>query len=318
MTAAEPGAEAGPETGGGPPPGSGQGSGSGSGSGPGPGPGPGPGQEGGPGPGQDGGPEAPSESAPASGSGAGAGPSTSGAAGSGAGVAAGANPGHTDRPHKFSASLSVVAGLLAILLVATGTGQVIAVGIALGGVTVLALGVEVAKRGHRLLGVVLATGGIVGVGAAIAWGVIGTASVEQRIEVLPGLLGLAVLTAGVTAAIRSYSRWFVSAGAGLLLLGVVVSGLVEDAPLVAMLAASAATYVAWDCGEHAINLGEQVGRQAHTWKAEFVHGLGAVAVGGIGVGMGLAFVNVGVSGVPLLGLATLLVAAVLLAAALST
>lgn len=42
-----------------------------------------------------------------------------------------------------------------------------------------------------------------------------------------------------------------------------------------------------------------------------------MAVSGIGVGLGLAFAKVGVRGMPLLGLTTLLVAAVLLAAALS-
>lgn len=49
---------------------------------------------------------------------------------------------------------------------------------------------------------------------------------------------------------------------GLLLLGVMVSGIVEEAPLAAMLAATAATDVAWNCGDQVINLGEQVARHA--------------------------------------------------------
>lgn len=226
--------------------------------------------------------------------------------------------GHIARPHIVSGGLSVLAGLLAILLVAPGSGQVAALGIALGGAAVLAVGVEVNHRGHRLVGIVLGTAGVVGVLAALGWGIAETQAVEQRVEILPGLVGIAVLVGGVTAFVRDYERWFVSTGAGLILMTVVVSGLVEDAPVTLMLAATAATYVAWDCGEQAINLGEQVGRQARTWRPELVHAGAGVVIGGMGVVLAIAFSTVGVSGLPLLGLTTLLAAAVVLAAALST
>lgn len=225
--------------------------------------------------------------------------------------------GHTARPLTVSAGLSVLAGVLAMLAVANGSGQVIALLISLAGAAGIALGVEARHRSHRVLGVGLAIAGVLGVLAAIGWGITRTATVPQRTEVLPGLLGFPLLVTGLTAGVRGYERWFVSAGAGMILLTVIVSGLVQDAPVVAMLVATAAIYVAWDVGEQAINLGQQVGRQANTWQPELVHCGVAVLVGGVGVVLGMAFHTIGVSGLPLLGLTALLAAALVLAAALS-
>lgn len=225
-------------------------------------------------------------------------------------------PGHVDRPLPLSAGLSVLFGVLAILLVANSAGQVVATLIALGGGLGLALGIEARHRRHRLLGIVLGLLGVVGVGAGVAWAVIGTASVDLRIEVLPGIVGLALLVAGVMAAKRGYERFLISAGTGAILLTVFVAGMVEGAAKPAMLAATASTVAAWDCGEQGINLGQQIGRQATTWRAELVHGGAGLAVGVVGVVVGVAFVTLGVTGLPLMGLTTLLAAAVLLGAGL--
>lgn len=225
-------------------------------------------------------------------------------------------PGHIARPLTLSSGLAVVSGVLAVLLVANAPGQVIALGIGLVGATVLAGGIEARHRGHQLLGIVLLTLGVVGVGAGVAWAVIGTQDVQHRLEILPGMLGLPVLVGGVSAAWRGHERLLVSVGTGAILFGVFVSGMVEDAPVWAMLAATAATVVAWDSSEQAINLGQQVGRQAQTRRAELVHVVAGVIVGGVGVAVALGFVTVGVSGLPLMGLTTLLAAAVVLAAGL--
>lgn len=238
-----------------------------------------------------------------------------------AGVASGSGTipfvGHTDRPHTVSGGLSVLAGVMAVLFVAHGVGQMGALVIALGAAGVVAVGAGAAARGHRGVAIVLGAAGALGVATALGWAVVETQTVETRIEVLPGLVGIALLVGGVTAAVRGYERWFVSVGAGLVLATVVVSALVEHAPTAALLGATAATYVAWDCGEHAINLGEQVGRQARTWKTELVHGGAGVVVGGVGVVLAVVFSLLGVSGLPLLGLVTLLAAALVMVAALS-
>lgn len=92
--------------------------------------------------------------------------------------------------------------------------------------------------------------------------------------------------------------------------------MVQDAAVALMLGATASTVAAWDCGEQAVNLGQQIGRQASTWRAELVHGGAGVLVGGVGVGVGMAFVTVGVTGLPLMGLTTLPAAAVVLRAGL--
>lgn len=226
--------------------------------------------------------------------------------------------GHTARPLTVSAGLSVLAGVLAMLAVANSPGQVTALVISLAGSAGIALGAEARHRSHRILGIVLATAGVLVVLASVGWAISRTATVPRRTEILPGLLGFPLLVTGLTAGVRGYERWFVSAGAGMLLLTVIVSGLVQDAPVVAMLVATAAIYVAWDVGEQAINLGRQVGRQANTWQPELVHCGIAVLVGGVGVVLGMAFHTIGVSGLPLLGLTALLAAALVLAAALST
>lgn len=225
-------------------------------------------------------------------------------------------PGHVDRPLALSAGLSVLFGVLAILLVANSAGQVVALGIGLGGALGLGLGIEVRHRGHRLAGIVLCVLGLLGIGAGVAWAVIGTASVDLRIEVLPGIFGLALLVAGVMAAKRGYERFLISAGTGGILLTVFVAGMVNDAAVAAMLGAMASTVAAWDCGEQAVNLGQQIGRQAKTWRAELVHGGAGLLVGGVGVAVGIGFVTAGVSGLPLMGLITLLAAAVVLGAGL--
>lgn len=123
-------------------------------------------------------------------------------------------PGHVDRPLPLSAGLSVLFGVLAVALVANSAGQVVALVIGLGGGVGIALAVEARHRGHRLAGIVLGTLGVVGVGAGVAWAVIGTAGVDQRIEVLPGIVGLALLVAGVMAPKRGYERFLIGAGSG--------------------------------------------------------------------------------------------------------
>lgn len=225
-------------------------------------------------------------------------------------------PGHVDRPLPLSTGLSIFFGVLAVVMVANAAGQIVALGIGLGGALGLALSIEARHRGHRIAGIVLGILGLIAVGGGVAWAVIGTASVDMRIEVLPGIVGLAVLVTGVMAARRGYERFLISAGTGGILLSVFVAGMVQGAAVPAMLAATASTVAAWDCGEQAINLGQQIGRQATTWRAELVHDGAGLVVGGLGVGLGLAFVTAGVSGLPLMGLTTLLAAAVVLAAGL--
>lgn len=226
--------------------------------------------------------------------------------------------GHTARPLAVSGGLSVLAGLLAVLLVANGPAQVTAIGIALVGLAGIAVGVEVHHRDYPLVGALLTIGGVAGVLVALGWGVALTRAISSKLELLPGLVGLFVLVLGLVAVRPGYERWFVSAGTGVILVGVFFSGFVSGAATVALLAATAATVVAWDLGEQAVNLGEQLGRQARTWPVEVVHGSVGALVGGVGVVFAVGIGGAGIRGLPLVGLAMLLAAGVVLATALYT
>jgi len=72
----------------------------------------------------------------------------------------------------------------------------------------------------------------------------------------------------------------------------------------------------WDFGEQAINVGEQLGREADTERLELTHAAAstiiAVAAGGVGYGIYLA----GAGNQPMTALVFLLVAAVALTSAL--
>lgn len=223
---------------------------------------------------------------------------------------------HVARPLAVSAGLSVFAALLAIVFIANSPGQLIALLIAVVGVGILALGLEAWHRGYRLVAILPLLVGVAGVLVGLGWVIVGTRGNTPKLELLPGILGLAVLVVGLAAAPRRFERVLMNAGTALLLLGVFLSGLVAGASPVALLAATGATIVAWDCGEQAINLGEHVGRQARSWPVEVAHGGGAALVAGVGVVVTSVVFGAGISGLPLVGLTTLLGSLVVLGTAL--
>lgn len=222
----------------------------------------------------------------------------------------------TARPSPISAGLAMLAAVSAVLFVANGPVQRKALGIGFVGVVAVALGLEAIHRDHGLVGVLVGTGGIAGVLGGLGLVFARTWSISPKLELLPGIVGLLVLGLGLGAVYPGYERWFVTAGTGTILLSVFVSGLLQDATVGAMLAGTTATVVAWDLGEQAINMGEQVGRGASTWRVELVHGAGGLVVGALAVAIALVIDDVGVTGLPIAALSILLGAGVVLSAAL--
>lgn len=239
-------------------------------------------------------------------------------AGNGTGTPAVTGTRYTPRPLPISSALSVLAGLFAVFLVANGPIQLTAIGIAAVGLVALALGLEIRYRGFPVGGALLALAGTAAFLAAFGWGATLPRDISSKLELLPGLVGLLVLVLGLSSAKPGYERWFVGAGAGAVLIGVFFSGFVSGASTLALLLATVATVVAWDTGEQAINMGEHLGRGARTWPVELAHGGvgGLVGVGGVVVALVMGGANV--SGLPLVGLAALLGAGVVLAIALHT
>ncbi|WP_227355251.1 DUF7519 family protein [Haladaptatus salinisoli] len=128
---------------------------------------------------------------------------------------------------------------------------------------------------------------------------------------LAGLLGLALVALGVVRG----SRRGVTVGSFALLCGVLAGGLVS-APAELLIPGAMATVLAWDFGEQAINVGEQLGREADTQRLELTHAAAstvvAVSAGGVGYGMYL----LGSGGQPMTALVSLLIAALALTSAL--
>jgi hypothetical protein len=112
------------------------------------------------------------------------------------------------------------------------------------------------------------------------------------------------------------SRSLVKVGTALIFVGVLASGIFNAVTLGTLLLAGAATVVAWDAGEHAINVGEHLGRGRDTREIEVVHVVGTGLVAFVAVEAAKFSGGVGPSDLSLASLVLLLVAIVLLAVAL--
>jgi dipeptide/tripeptide permease len=126
-----------------------------------------------------------------------------------------------------------------------------------------------------------------------------------------GVIGLGFLAVG---ALRG-TRRAVTLGALIAFGGVVAAGAMGAGP-VPMVIGTAAAVLAWDLGEQAINLGEQLGRAARTRNAELVHAANSTLIGVIGIAVGYGLFLVAAGGQPVTALVVLLAGALLIATAL--
>ncbi|WP_135820228.1 DUF7519 family protein [Halostella litorea] len=100
-----------------------------------------------------------------------------------------------------------------------------------------------------------------------------------------------------------------------LFLGAMVSG-VLGAPTVVVVAGVGGSVVAWDLLDNAVSLGEQLGREADTSRAELVHAAGSVSVGAVVSLCSYGLYQVAGGGRPLAALVFLLLGAVALTSVL--
>ncbi|SIQ88917.1 hypothetical protein SAMN05421858_0703 [Haladaptatus litoreus] len=140
---------------------------------------------------------------------------------------------------------------------------------------------------------------------------LGTSAFFGNVGLVGGALGLVLVALGVVRG----SRRLVTSGSFALLAGVLSGGLAA-APPELMIPGTMATVLAWDFGEQAINVGEQLGREADTQTLEIMHAAAstviAISAGGVGYGMYL----LGSGGQPMTALVFLLIAALALTSAL--
>ena len=128
---------------------------------------------------------------------------------------------------------------------------------------------------------------------------------------LGGAAGLVVLGLGLLVA----SRRAVTVGGGLLFAGVLFAG-ASGASAEPLLLGTVGAVVAWDVGDNAISVGQQLGRAARTRNAELVHAAASLAVGGVTAAVGYAVYLAAAAGQPLTALVFLLLGAVVLVSAL--
>jgi hypothetical protein len=124
----------------------------------------------------------------------------------------------------------------------------------------------------------------------------------------PGLLALGVglLTGG---------RRTLGAGGTLLVGGVLFAG-VQGAGPETLLFGLLTAVLAWDVGEHAIGVGEQLGREADTRRVELVHAGASTFVGVVAAGIGYGAYLGATGGQPVTALVFLLLGAVILVSVL--
>lgn len=146
------------------------------------------------------------------------------------------------------------------------------------------------------------------------------AAVSAGASALTSTLGLAVGAAGfllVAVGVVRGSHRGVGVGASGLLVAALGGGVLTAIPAL-LLPGVIAAVLAWDFGEQAINVGEQLGREADTANLEATHAAGSTVVGAGAGGLGYAIYLVASGGQPVTALVFLLLGAVALTSALRT
>ena len=151
-----------------------------------------------------------------------------------------------------------------------------------------------------------------GAGALAAF----TAALTASVGALFAGLGVVALA----PALLIGSRRLVHLGTVGLVVGILFAGATGSgrggATELLLLVGTASSVVAWDVGQNAIGLGEQLGRETETSRAELAHLGASVVVGAVTAGTAYGFYQVAGSGQPVAVLVMLLVAVVALTSAL--
>lgn len=133
-------------------------------------------------------------------------------------------------------------------------------------------------------------------GAIIAALVAAFTSSPFALIALPLGLGGVGMIAGTL--FRNGSRRLISLGTASLFISIVISG-GFGAPVELLLVSTIATVLAWDLGQNAISLGEQMGRQTETQRNEVIHAAASAIVGAAGAGLGYLIYLTSAGGYPI-------------------
>ncbi|WP_080509973.1 hypothetical protein [Halorubrum saccharovorum] len=229
----------------------------------------------------------------------------------------GATPRFVRRPTVASGVIALVAGSVAVALVADASLQREILRLAVVGVLAFGIGGRLVRRGvtaFGALGALVALGG--GLAVLVATGQAATRlpQVTHRIELLPGIVGLWMLSTALAPVRFRWSRALIDVGTGLVFLGVLVTGVTRGAGTTALLLATLATLLAWDAAENAVSvgglIGGQRGREDRSGRTRSRGGRRGRRAAAIAVVLGVA--RLGIDGLPFGALVALVVGSVIL------
>lgn len=217
-------------------------------------------------------------------------------------------------PTITSSFISVIAAATAVGLLAGTIPQRRLLVVAVVGVACFGFGGRLRLRDRQLLGVGFAIGGTLLVALAVAATLVAPAQLSHRIELLPGLVGLWLLVAGLIPIRVGWSRRFVDLGTGLVFAGVLTSGVLRSASTLTVVVSAAATIIAWDAAQNAVSMGGQLGASGSTThRVELFHVVFTSAAAVVTIGVVVGLTRLGVDGLPFATLLALVIAAILLA-----
>lgn len=217
------------------------------------------------------------------------------------------------RPSSLASVLSLALAAASVALVATGPVQRQSLVLVLAGVLVTGVGY---RRREGLVPLARIAIGLLVVLAGVQFSIAADLGRIGDAELLPGLYGLVVLGLGLLPVRRGWETRLATLGVGLVLVGVLFSGVTRDAGLIGVLGATVAGVAAWDAARHAVTLGEQVGRSAATTRVELVHVGATVVVGLASAALAVGVWTLRITDLPLVGLVFLLAAGAVLLLAL--
>ena len=140
------------------------------------------------------------------------------------------------------------------------------------------------------------------------------------VTLLSGLYATAAVVVGLVGTLALWAatldgrQRLVDAGGAGLLLSTVAAGLAAPVPVT--LACTVGGVVAWDLATNAVDLGEQIGREPDTTRAELAHALATTGVGVVLAGVAYGVYSVGGGGRPAGAVIALLVGVLALLSAL--
>lgn len=164
--------------------------------------------------------------------------------------------------------------------------------------------IELDNRPAVTSGVISLTAGILAMAATAPY---------SGLAILFGLVGLLSIGAGLFT--KGSRRWL-GFGVTSLFIAMLAVGILGQAPPSMLVVGAVGLLVSWDVGQHAITIGEQMGRNAPTQRGEVAHAAGSSIVGILAGGLTYGVYLFGAEGQPALAVILLMVGGIALVWAL--